>query len=104
MTKRILQVNFKIPEGVDVNSPEGKQMMQEWVQNAAGFPGLVWKIWLNNDETDEVGGIYLFEDEQSLQNYLNSKTMADIRSMHDVSIKTFGIEEEPTKMTRGPVD
>lgn len=104
MEKRILQVNFKLSEGLDLSSPEGQQTIEEWVKHAAEFPGLEWKIWIRNEETGELGGIYLFEDAQSLEKYLNSDNMARIRTMNDVSIKAFEIEEKLTKITQGPVE
>jgi hypothetical protein len=104
MSKQLLQVNFKLREGMDLDSPEGQQTMQAWVQEAAEFPGLIWKIWIDNEERGEYGGIYLFEDEQSLENYLDSDSMAQTQRMRDVSIKRFDIAEEPTRMTRGPID
>ncbi len=104
MAKRILQVNFKLPEDMNLDSPQVQETKEEWMQYAADFPGLEWKIWIRNEEREEVGGIHLFEDEQSLQSYLDGKTMAQVRTMRDVSIKTFAIEEEPTRMTNGPVE
>lgn len=103
MAKKILQVNFKLPEKMDLNSPQVQETKEEWVQHAADFPGLEWKIWIRNEEREEVGGIYLFADEQSLQEYLDGETMEQVRAMRDVSIKTFTIEEEPTRMTNGPI-
>jgi hypothetical protein len=104
MTKQILQVNFKLREGMDLESPEGQQIMEKWIKETTQFPGLIWKIWIDNEERGEYGGIHLFEDEQSLENYLNSDSMAQTKTMRDVSIKKFSIAEEPTRMTRGPID
>ena len=104
MSKRILQVNFKLPENMDMDSPEGQQTVKEWVQDAVEFPGLQWKIWLKNEEKGEFGGLHLFEDEESLQKYLEGKTMRQVSEMPEASIKTFEFEEELTRMTNGPVD
>lgn len=104
MAKRILQVNFKLPEEMDLDSPKVLETKEEWLQHAADFPGLEWKIWIRNEEREEVGGIHLFADEQSLQEYLDGETMAQVRTMRDVSIKTFAVEEEPTRMTNGPIE
>ena len=32
----------------------------------AAVPGLRWKIWIINEAEGEAGGIYLFDDEESL--------------------------------------
>ncbi|MDX1687589.1 MAG: YdhR family protein [Candidatus Promineifilaceae bacterium] len=104
MAKRILQVNFKFPESMDLNSPKGQEIKEEGLQHTADFPGLEWKIWIRNEERGEFGGIYLFEDEESLQNYLDGETMGQVRTMRDVSVKSFAIMEEPTRITDGPVE
>lgn len=103
MAKRILQIDSKTPESMEMNSPEGHQMIKEWVQAVAQFPGLAWKIWLKNEESGEYGGIYLFDDEQSLQEYLESESVARVKQMPDVSVKKFEIEDELTEKTDGPI-
>ena len=45
---------------------------------------MIWKTWTENPETGEAGGIYLFEDEVSLNAYL---------IMHTERLKSFGIEQ-----------
>lgn len=37
-------------------------------------PGLIWKLWTENEETKEAGGVYLFENEQDANNYLTKHT------------------------------
>jgi len=48
MAKQILQVNFKIPEGMDLSNEEAQQGLVETAKWIAGFPGIRWKIWTFN--------------------------------------------------------
>ena len=104
MAKRILQINFRPPENMDMESREARQTAQEWAEEVAEFSGLSWKIWLKNEETREYGGIYLFEDEQSLERYLEGKTATEIGKMPEHSFKQFEILEDLTEKTDGPVN
>ena len=77
----ILQVDFKM-EG-----PFGHEMVNQFTDLAKGIndeEGLIWKIWTENSEAKEAGGIYLFETKETACKYL---------SMHTARLKGFGIEK-----------
>lgn len=102
MSQKIVQINLK-------SNVPAQAVQQAWLPAApvlAETPGLRWKIWLINSETGEVGGIYLFDDEASVQDFLNGPVATSIGSdptFSTVSVKTFDIMEEHTAITRGPV-
>jgi len=53
----------------------------------------------------ESGAIYLFDDKASLEKYLEGPTITKAKSQFsDVSIKQFGVMEELTEITRGPIN
>ncbi len=55
----ILQVDFPY------SGPWGQPMvaaMEGLARSIAEEPGLVWKIWTENEATGEAGGIYMFKD------------------------------------------
>jgi hypothetical protein len=68
-------------------------------------PGLLWKIWNENPETREVGGVYLFSDEASAKSYLEQH-MARLRSMGFANIraKLFYVNEALSRMNRAPIE
>lgn len=84
-------------------------------KHIASVPGLRWKIYLQNAKTGEVGGIYLFEDNASLQAYLEGPIITqrkqgkfgdgkhEVSPIVDVNIKQFDIMEDLTEITRGPI-
>ncbi|MDW7614947.1 monooxygenase [Peribacillus simplex] len=77
----ILQVDFKM-EG-----PFGHEMVEGFAGLAKSIndeEGVIWKIWTEDREAKEAGGIYLFESRESACKYL---------TMHTARLKGFGIEE-----------
>jgi hypothetical protein len=98
----ILQINFKL----NVSPAEYRKIADSVAQAIAEAPGLVWKVWLLNEEDGEAGGIYLFQDEQSLAAYLSSPTIGQIESLpqlREISAKCFETIPELTVVTRGPI-
>jgi len=98
----ILLINFKL----NVFSAEYRKIAESVVQAIADVPGLVWKVWLLNEPDGEAGGIYLFQDEQSLTAYLASPIIRQIKSLpqlREISAKRFETIPELTVVTRGPV-
>ncbi len=83
---KLLQVDFKM-EG-----PWGDEMSKAFsglAADIAGEKGLIWKIWTENRETGEGGGIYLFETGQDAERYIE---------MHTVRLKGFGIDSVNAKI------
>lgn len=75
----LVQVDFTF-EG-----PFGEDMVKEFTDIANSIneePGFIWKIWTENKETKEAGGIYLFETKHDAETYLE---------MHTKRLKGFGI-------------
>jgi hypothetical protein len=76
----LLQIDFPY------NGPFGSEMGEafaELAQSIAVEKGLIWKMWTENSQTQEAGGIYLFEDSVSAQAYLK---------MHTARLESFGVE------------
>jgi Putative mono-oxygenase ydhR len=98
----ILQINVKL----NVSPAEYRKIAESVVQAIADVPGLVWKVWLLNEPDGEAGGIYLFQDEQSLAAYLASPIIRQIKSLpqlREISAKRFETIPELTVVTRGPI-
>jgi len=58
MSGRILQLNFKF----NVPREDYESAVQPLADPIAATPGLIWKVWLMNEQEHEAGGIYLFSD------------------------------------------
>ncbi len=102
MAAHIVQLNFKF----DLSRSEYEQAADQLAGMFAELPGLRWKVWILNEAESEAGGIYLFEDEASMQSFLTGPLAAQVQghpALRDFSVKTSEVMEGPTATTRGPV-
>ncbi len=102
MAAHIVQINFKF----DLSRSEYEQAADQLAGFFAEVSGLRWKVWIMNEAEFEAGGIYLFEDEDSMQGFLTGPLAAQVQghpALRDFSVKTFEVMEGPTATTRGPV-
>lgn len=85
--------------------PWGDEMAAEYSDLAhriAVTPGLIWKVWTENRETGEAGGVYLFENEPSLRAYLDAKIeRMKAAGVDGLRVKEFDVNEPLTHITRG---
>ena len=103
MPKQILQINFNY----NASKADLENAFAPFAAPISNVPGLVWKIWLVNDAKKEAGGIYLFEDEASAQNYVTGEIVSGLKThpaLSNLSLKQFGMFEELQKVTRAPVE
>ena len=102
MSQQILQVNmnFSIPRA---------DLETAWLgatQPIADTPGLLWKVWLMNEEKNEAGGIYLFENEDALRAYVSGPIVTALKAspaVSNISAKTFDVLADHSAVTRAPL-
>jgi len=102
MSGQVLQINFSF----SVSRAEYEEAADQLAQSFADLSGLRWKIWLMDETKNEAGGIYFFEDETSLQDYLKSPLAEQVTNhpaLSNFSVKAFEVMSSPTSVTRGPV-
>ncbi|MDP3292833.1 MAG: monooxygenase [Sulfuricurvum sp.] len=78
--KTLLQIDFPY------NGPFGADMVSAFsplAESIAQESGLIWKMWTENPTTKEAGGIYLFVDHASAEEYLK---------MHTARLESFGVQ------------
>lgn len=83
---KLLQIDFPIqgPFGEDMT-----EAFSDLAKDIATEEGLIWKIWTENENAKEGGGIYLFEDIENAKRYL---------SKHTKRLNSFGIENINAKI------
>jgi|SRR5690554_7216242 len=96
----LLQIDFPF------NGPFGDEMqqaMQPLAESIVQEPGLLWKIWTENPDSQEAGRIYLFSDAQSAQNYLEKhQACLTASGVTDIRAKFFAVNSALTKICNGP--
>lgn len=98
----LLQVDFPL-EG-----PFGSEMFEAFSDLAKSIteePGFLWKIWTENQETKEAGGIYAFSTKEEAEAYadMHKKRMANL-GVSNPRFKIFDINEGLSKLTNGPIN
>jgi hypothetical protein len=103
LPKKVLIVTVEF----DGSKPDFEHKAARLAKPIANVPGLVWKVWLRHPEGDSAGGVYLFESERDLQDFIDGPIAAEINNRSgftNVSMKVFDIMEEPSRTTRAPLD
>ena len=83
---KLLHIDFPF------QGPFGEQMteaMRELAVSINDEPGFISKIWTENAEQGEAGGIYLFKSEETAQSYLEK---------HSARLKEFGVDNINAKI------
>jgi hypothetical protein len=102
MAQKVLVTNFTY----NVNREEFEAMAAELAPAFAEVPGCQWKIWLINDEKREAGAVYLFKDEESLENFKASSLVASILShpaLSNFELRERDILKEVSVLTHAPL-
>ena len=102
MAKMILQIDFKFNISRDEYEKAAKSLATAFAEVA----GLRWKVWLMNEAESVAGGIYLFDDESSLQAFLEGPLAAKVKShpaFTSMNARQFEVMTDATATTRGPV-
>lgn len=98
----VLQMDFKM------DGPFGDEMAEEFSDLAKSIndeEGFMWKIWTEKPETNEAGGIYIFETEKDAKNYLDMHMdRLDDAGATEVNAKIFAINSKLTDITNGRIE
>lgn len=97
---RILQVNYSF----SITAAEYRRAMEEMAAPTAAFPGLLWKIWLIDEEAHRAGGLLLFDSAEAATEYQNGLSPEHLPPfITDVVAHQFDWLAGPTAITHGPV-
>jgi len=70
----------------------------------AVIPGLVSKVWLADRESNTYGGVYTFNDRESMEAYTRSELYESIGASPNfvnLTASRFGVLDAPTRVTHG---
>lgn len=102
MSVRVLQINLKFNVPVE----ELKKAFDALAKDIAAVKGLRWKVWILNEQEHEAGGVYLFDDKDTVQAYLEGPIVSGLKAhpaLSEISVKQFDVVEDLTAITRGPL-
>ncbi len=102
MAEKLLQLNFKF----SITKAEYEEAATSLAGSFAAVAGLRWKIWILNEAENEAGGLYLFNDESSLNAFLDGPLAEQVKNhpaFSDMTAKPFDVMPGPTATCRGPV-
>lgn len=96
--KYLLQIDF--PHNGPFNE-ELTSMMKDLAQDISSENGLVFKLWTENQETKEAGGIYVFDNEKDAKTYLDKHTKRlESFGYSNIKSKIFTINEELSRISK----
>lgn len=99
---KLLQVDFEF------KGPFGQELsnaLTDLAESINNEPGLIWKIWTENEKENSAGGIYLFEDQVTALAYLEMHT-ARLKEMgiSEVRGKLFDLNQTLSLINKGPIE
>jgi hypothetical protein len=97
----LLQIDFPShgPWGEDLTKMAG-----ELAHHLNQTPGMVWKIWTENSRTGDCGGVYLFTNESSANNFLKEHLpRLESLGFKNVRAKVLDVNEDLSRITRAPI-
>ena len=101
-TYTVLHLRFKLRVPPDVFLAKSR----EAATVIASVEGLVWKIWILQQEKLEMGGMYLFANREAAEAYLNHPVTQAVRSNPAVvstESQLWDVESSLSALTRAPL-
>ncbi len=101
-TYAVLHLRFKLRVPPDVLLDHSR----EAATAIASVEGLIWKIWVLQEEEFEIGGIYLFANRETAQAYLNHPVVRAICSdpaVVSTQSQLWDVESSLSALTRAPL-
>ena len=98
---QILIVNFNLD---GLSGEEFASSADDVAPAFAAVPGLISKFWLADRAEGIYGGVYVFESEKAVGDFLGSDLFAAVGStpgLVNISVRRFGVLDGPTRVTRG---
>jgi hypothetical protein len=79
---------------------------REAATTIASVKGLIWKIWVSQEEEFEMGGIYLFANRETAEAYLNHPVVQAVRrnpAVLSAQSELWDVESSLSTLTRTPL-
>ncbi|WP_120238134.1 monooxygenase [Marinifilum flexuosum] len=88
------------------SGPFGEEMakqMKDLANSINNEPGVVWKIWTQNESDKTAGGVYVFDNRANAEKYLAMHTeRLNQWGYSEIRGRIFEVNEELSKINNGP--
>ena len=101
-TYAVLHLRFKLRAPPNILLAQSR----ETATIIGSVEGLIWKIWVSQEEEFEMGGIYLFANRDTAEAYLNHPVIQAVRSNPAVvsaQSQLWDVESSLSAITRAPL-
>jgi hypothetical protein len=98
------KVNLQIQFDLRCTPAEFRGLADHVAGAIAAVPGLLWKVWILDEERGRGGGVYLFADRVAATAYLAGPIVARLRgnpAVAGVDVSLFDVLDAPSVITRG---
>ena len=98
---QILIVNFNLD---GLSEEDFASSCDQLAPAFAAVAGLASKVWLADRAEGVFGGVYVFESDRAVDDYLQSDLFAKVGATPafvNMSVRRFGVLDGPTRVTRG---
>lgn len=103
MTHKLLQITHNFSQRSPAEFVEQTMPLAPYI---AEVPGLLWKLWMLNQDECTFSGLYLFEDEAAARAYLAGSIADMVRNdTTNTNIHTalYDLMERPSALTHFPL-
>jgi hypothetical protein len=98
------KVNLQIQFDLRCTPAEYRGFVDQVAGAIAAVPGLLWKVWILDEERGRGGGVYLFADRVAATAYLEGPIVSRLRgnpAVANVEVRSFDVLDGPSVITRG---
>ncbi len=88
-SKAVLSVRFKST----YSSEELSDLFHQHLEDFKNVPGLIQKYYVADENSETVGGIYVFENKDARAAFWESKLAKGIPATYGVKMETISVEE-----------
>ena len=102
MSQKMLVTKFNY----SLTAQEFRNLLSSVAPEFAKVPGCQWKIWLIDEEKNEGGAVYLFENETALENFKASPLVSSVVShpaLSNFDFRVTDIVKDASAVTRAPL-
>lgn len=81
-----------------------KRMVEPDAPVLAKVPGLISKVWLTDEDKNEFGGFYLWENKSAMETFMHSDLVKAVVSrpfVTNVASVDFEVNQQASRITRG---